>query len=47
MKFSIGDFFSKCDRILGKLRIWSHLERNLNGKLHFLSSDKITRYWKY
>ena len=25
MKFSIRDFFSKCDKISRKLRIWSHL----------------------
>ena len=25
MKFSIKDFFSKCDQIRRKLRIWSHL----------------------
>ena len=25
MKFSIKDFYSKCDQICGKLRIWSHL----------------------
>ena len=25
MKFSITDFFSKCDQICRKLRIWSHL----------------------
>ena len=25
MKFSIKDFFSKCDQIPRKLRIWSHL----------------------
>ena len=25
MKFSITDFFSKCDQIRRKLRIWSHL----------------------
>ena len=25
MKFSIEDFFSKCDEIRRKLRIWSHL----------------------
>ena len=25
MKFSIKDFFSKCDQIWRKLRIWSHL----------------------
>ena len=25
MKFSIKDFFKKCDQIRRKLRIWSHL----------------------
>ena len=25
MKFFIKDFFSKCDQICRKLRIWSHL----------------------
>ena len=25
MKFSIKDFFSKCDQIRWRLRIWSHL----------------------
>ena len=25
MKFSIMDFFSKCDQIRKKLQIWSHL----------------------
>ena len=25
MKFSVKDFFSKCDQILRKLQIWSHL----------------------
>ena len=28
MKFSIKDFFSKCDQIRRKLRIWSHLLKN-------------------
>ena len=27
MKFSIKDFFSKCDQIRRKLRIWSHLRK--------------------
>ena len=27
MKFSIKDFFSKCDQIRRKLQIWSHLLR--------------------
>ena len=39
-KFSIKDFFSKCDQILRKLRIWSHFtEEILHGKLHFLCND--------
>ena len=25
MKFSVKDFFSKCDQIRRKLQIWSHL----------------------
>ena len=25
MKFSIRDFFSKCDQVRRKLRIWSHV----------------------
>ena len=29
MKFSIKDFFSKCDQIHRKLWIWSHLLKNL------------------
>ena len=28
MKFSIKEFFSKCDQIRRKLRIWSHLLKN-------------------
>ena len=28
MKFSIKDFFSYCDQIRRKLRIWSHLLKN-------------------
>ena len=28
MHFSIKDFFSKCDQIRRKLRIWSHLLKN-------------------
>ena len=27
MKFSIKDFFSKCDQIRSCLRIWSHLPK--------------------
>ena len=35
MKFSIKDFFSKCDQICRKLRIWSFTEEILNGEFHF------------
>ena len=28
MKFPVKDFFSKCDEIRKKLRIWSHLLKN-------------------
>ena len=35
MKFSVKDFFSKCDQIHKKL------EEPFNGKVHFLSSDLI------
>ena len=41
MTFSIKDFFSKCDQIHSFLRIWSHLLKILNGKLHFLCSDVV------
>ena len=27
IKFSVKDFFSKCDQIRKKLRIWSHLQK--------------------
>ena len=37
IKFSIKDFFSKCDQIRSFLWIWSHFfEKIVNGKLHFL-----------
>ena len=36
MTFSIKDFFGRCDQIRWKLRLWSHLLKNiLNGKRHF------------
>ena len=36
MKFSIKDFFSKCDQIRSFLRIWSHLlKKSLMGNLIF------------
>ena len=39
MKFSIEDFFSKCDHILRKLRIWSYLlKKSLMENFIFLRS---------
>ena len=39
MKFSIKDFFSKCDQFWSFLRIWSHLLRkSLMENFHFLCS---------
>ena len=38
VKFSITDFFSKCDQIRRKLRIWSHLlKKSLMGNFIFCS----------
>ena len=39
MKFSIEDFFSKCDQIRSFLRIWSNLLRKSLIELHFLCSE--------
>ena len=41
MKFSIKDFFSKCDQIRKKLRIWSHLPEKS------LMEDSIFVQWVY
>ena len=35
MKFSIKDFFSKCDQTCSFLRIWSHLLKKSLTKLYF------------
>ena len=36
MKFSIKDFFNKCDQIRRKMRIWSHLlEKSLTENFIF------------
>ena len=40
MKFSIEEFFSKCDQIRSFLRIWSHLlKKSLMENFIFLCSD--------
>ena len=40
MNFSIKDFYSKCDQICKKLRIWSHLlKKSLMEDLIFCQVD--------
>ena len=40
LKFSIKDFFSKCDQILSLLRIWSHLlKKSLMENFSFCAGD--------
>ena len=42
MKFSIKDFFSKCDQISGFLRNWSHLlKKSLMETLFFVQSKLL------
>ena len=44
MKFSVKDFFSKCDQIRGKLRIWSHLlKKSLVKNFIFCTVDIRSR----
>ena len=50
MKFSIKEFFSKCDQIRRKLRIWSHLlKKSLMGNFIFCAvhfpEGKVLSYW--
>ena len=45
MKFSIVDFFSECDQILRKLRIWSHLlKKPLRETLIYTQCSVISVY---
>ena len=42
MKFSIKDFFSKCDQICSFLRVWSHLlKESLLENFNFLCSVNV------
>ena len=42
MKFSIKDFFSKCDKIRRFLRIWSHLlKKSFMENFIFLCSEFV------
>ena len=44
MKFSIKDFFSKCDEIRSFLRIWSHLlKKSLTENFIFCAVDRNTK----
>ena len=44
MKFSIKDFFSKCDQIRRNLRIWSHLlKKSLKWKTSFFVQWELTK----
>ena len=46
IKFSIKDFFSKCDQIRSFLRIWSHLlKKSLMEKFLFLYSVGCVCYY--
>ena len=48
MKFSIKDFFSKCDQIRSKLRIWSHLlKESLMENFIFCAVSFINSYINY
>ena len=45
MKFSINDFFSKCDQIPQETAdLVTFTEEILNGKLHFLHSVVVINY---
>ena len=56
MKFSIKDFFSKCDQFRRKLRIWSHfVKKSLMENFIFCAESQdcinlsvlVTSYIKY
>ena len=48
MKFSIKDFFSKCDQIRSFLRIWSHLlKKFLMENFFFVQWEYSMKAWKY
>ena len=42
MKFSMTDFFNKCNQICSFLQIWSHYWRNTNAKLH---ANSVEAQW--
>ena len=42
MEFSIKDFFSKCDEIRRKLRIWSHVLKKSLMKIFIFCTVELT-----
>ena len=46
IRFSIKDFFSKCDQIHNDLRIWSHLLKNSLME-HFIFCAVYVQNWDY
>ena len=46
MKFSITDFFSKCDQIRSFLRIWSHLLKKSVMENFIFCAVTIVNFWK-
>ena len=44
MKISIKDFFSKCDQIRRKLRMWSHLLKKFLVEIFFLCVQSETLF---
>ena len=47
MKFSIKDFFSKCDQIRSLMQIWSHLlKKSLMGNFIFFSDPTLFLWQK-
>ena len=46
IRFSVKDFFSKCDQIQNDLRIWSHLLKNFLME-HFIFCALYVQNWDY
>ena len=44
MKFSIKDFFSKCDQIRSFLRIWSHLLKKSLMEYFIFCAVQLSNY---
>ena len=46
VKFYINDFFSKCDKIRRKLRLWSHLLKKFYWAISvFVQCDPLPDNW--